>query len=148
MTDLHNNVCPFIRYEVGDIGSFSNKECECGRKLFLLEKLEGRKLDCIILKDGQEFLGVFVVHLFNRMIQQEGIKVKQFQIVQNTRDDISVRIVKEKDFSSKDESVIFNTLQARFEGINLTLVYEAVIENTLSGKRRLVINNIGREKND
>lgn len=144
VTDLHNNVCPFIRYEVGDVGSFSNKECECGRKSFLLKSLQGRMLDSIILKNGQLFWGIEVLQLFNRMVQRENLKVNQFQVVQNTREDISVRIIKGEDFSSEDADIILKTLQARFEGINLTLVYEEVIENTLSGKRRFVINNIGK----
>lgn len=144
VTDLHNNVCPFIRYEVGDVGSFSNKECECGRKSFLLKSLQGRMLDSIILKNGQLFWGIEVLQLFNRMVQRENLKVNQFQVVQNTRDDISVRIIKGKDFSSEDADIILKTLRARFQEINVSLVYEEVIENTLNGKRRFVVNNIGK----
>lgn len=145
VTDLSNNVCPFIRYEVGDVGSFSNKECACGRKLLMLESLEGRMLDSILLKDGNRFWGTQVMCLFNWMVYREDLKAKQWQIVQNTKDDISVRIIKDEGFSSKDVDMILKTFQERFQGINVTLIYETVIETTLKGKRRYVVNNIGKK---
>jgi phenylacetate-CoA ligase len=54
MTNLNSRGMPFIRYDTGDVGMPSQIEnCSCGRNLKILKKVEGRKVDCIKLKEGQ-----------------------------------------------------------------------------------------------
>ena len=49
ITDFYNTSFPFIRFEIGDRGSFFEKEepCTCGRTLKRLKKLDGRSSETI-----------------------------------------------------------------------------------------------------
>lgn len=53
ITDLYNKSFPFIRFEIGDRGSFFKNEapCSCGRTLKRLEKLDGRSSENIKFGD-------------------------------------------------------------------------------------------------
>ncbi len=53
ITDLYNKSFPFIRFEIGDRGSFFKNEvsCSCGRTLKRLEKLDGRSSETIKFKN-------------------------------------------------------------------------------------------------
>ena len=59
ITDLDNYVFPFIRYKIGDLGVLSQRTCSCGRKLPLLEKVEGRIFDLIVGTNGNMVGGTF-----------------------------------------------------------------------------------------
>ena len=48
VTDLVNRAMPIIRYQVGDMGVLSDRQCPCGRGLPLLEKIEGRMADYVV----------------------------------------------------------------------------------------------------
>lgn len=88
VTDFHNFAMPLIRYELGDVGVLSEKRCDCGRSLPLLDKVVGRKSDFFLTKSGKLIHGEFFTHLFYGV---EGIK--QFQIVQQTIDLIIINYV-------------------------------------------------------
>lgn len=48
VTNLQRKLMPTIRYEVGDVGRWVDKECQCGRKTRLFELL-GRSDDIVII---------------------------------------------------------------------------------------------------
>lgn len=51
-TGLLSHAMPFIRYNMGDVGSLSDESCPCGRGLPILDHLEGRAYDFFISADG------------------------------------------------------------------------------------------------
>lgn len=88
VTDLTNYTMPFIRYNLNDIVSLSNRLCKCGRGLPLIETIEGRTSDFIRTKDGRFIHGEFFTHLFY------GVKeAKQFQLIQESLNKLVIKIV-------------------------------------------------------
>lgn len=53
ITCLYNYAMPLIRYKIGDMGTFTNEYCPCGRKLPLLKSIQGRSVDSIVLPDNR-----------------------------------------------------------------------------------------------
>jgi len=50
-TNLFNFTMPFIRYCIDDIGILTDTSCDCGRGFPLLEGIEGKTSDFLVLKD-------------------------------------------------------------------------------------------------
>jgi len=53
VTGLANRAMPLIRYAIGDIGVPSGEDCACGRGLPLMNLVEGRADDFIVLPSGR-----------------------------------------------------------------------------------------------
>lgn len=52
VTGLINRMMPLIRYELGDLVVASDRRCACGRTLPMIERIEGRVKDVVVLPDG------------------------------------------------------------------------------------------------
>jgi len=89
VTDLMNMAMPFIRYQIEDVGSLSNRKCSCGRGLPLMEQVNGRVADFLVKHDGSRVAGVSLIE--NSLTKIPGIN--QMQIVQESIDLILLRIV-------------------------------------------------------
>jgi phenylacetate-CoA ligase len=88
VTLLTNYTMPLIRYKIGDRGILSDKDCKCGHGLPLLEKVIGRT-KCI-------FKNKFGVHIDSGLFNQLFFfreNIKQFQVIQETIDYISINLV-------------------------------------------------------
>ncbi len=92
VTNLHNYAMPFIRYEVEDMAVPGERFCSCGRATPLLERIVGRTADVIISPSGKLIPGEFFIHNFGRLLFGRDI-VKQYQVVQETRTDLTIRLV-------------------------------------------------------
>lgn len=92
VTNLRNYTMPFIRYATEDMGVPSDQTCDCGRGLPLMRGLQGRTSDVIVAPSGRLLHGEFFTHLCY------GVPgIRQFQVEQNTRTDLVVRMVAESD---------------------------------------------------
>jgi phenylacetate-CoA ligase len=60
VTDLLNQAMPLIRYRIGDLGTWAEGLCPCGRGLPRLEKVAGRVTDYLVGSDGRLVSGVFL----------------------------------------------------------------------------------------
>jgi phenylacetate-coenzyme A ligase PaaK-like adenylate-forming protein len=54
ITNLHAYAMPFIRYRQEDEAVLSTRRPKCGRGLPLLDRIQGRADDCVILGDGRK----------------------------------------------------------------------------------------------
>lgn len=89
ITGLYNCGMPLIRYALGDTAVVSGEQCSCGRGLPLLESVEGRSDDMLLMPDGERISPRQVNVL-------DGIAgVRQYRIVQMRRDSIVVEVVPE-----------------------------------------------------
>lgn len=138
VTDLHNYGMPFIRYKIGDLGIMTSAPCPCGRGLMLLEDVVGRNLDMLKTPDGRFVPGEFFPHLM-----KEFKGVKQFQVVQDKINELTIKIIKTDDFKNMD----FQFMEKKIQGImgeHVKVHYEFVddIPLTKTGKHRVTICNI------
>ena len=64
VTDLFNRSMPLIRYEIGDMASWSeDSPCPCGRSLPRLANIDGRVTDFLRLPDGTLLSGIALATL-------------------------------------------------------------------------------------
>jgi len=91
ITDLNNYGMPFIRYRMEDVGIPTDERCACGRGLPLVREVLGRNTDIFTCPDGRFVSGSFFPHLF-----KEYPWVAQFQAVQERKDMIFLKIVKDR----------------------------------------------------
>lgn len=91
VTDLNNMAFPIIRYSgMGDIAGYKPQQGKCTCNLSALPRLsriEGRKIDSIILPDNT------VIHPYKlTLLMQDNPDIKKFQIRQEKKDEIKVLI--------------------------------------------------------
>jgi phenylacetate-CoA ligase len=60
VTDLLNHAMPLIRYRIGDVASWLEGLCSCGRSLPRLHSVQGRVTDFLVGGDGRLVSGVFL----------------------------------------------------------------------------------------
>ena len=139
ITNLDNFAMPVIRYDIKDIGTYTDESCPCGRGLSLMKSIEGRESDIISTPSGD----LIVVHFFGILFGHiRG--VDQFQITQERIDQLTVKIVKNQHFTEKDLDYVKEEIQRR-AGPEVKLTIELVSEIPLygnSGKRRYVISHV------
>jgi phenylacetate-CoA ligase len=89
-TSLFNYAMPFIRYAIGDVGSPSNEECQCGRGLPLMEVIQGRKDSLLFLPNGRTLSPRTFTIAINKFRLSEYIE--QFSVTQKKSDYFEIQI--------------------------------------------------------
>jgi phenylacetate-CoA ligase len=82
VTLLGNHSFPLIRYEIGDVGSFREGGCPCGRPWPLLESIAGRTVEFLRGSSGNYVSPVYVRHLIG-VVHNPGF-IRQYQLVQES----------------------------------------------------------------
>ena len=136
LTDLNNFAMPLIRYRVEDVGVYSERHCECGRGMPILERLEGRVADFLKLPDGGQVAGISLVE--RTLTKVSGIE--QMQLVQNTMDEIVINRVKGRDYSEETDPGLVAAMREVFdESVRLIIHDVPAIPQEASGKYRFSI---------
>jgi phenylacetate-CoA ligase len=138
LTHLHNKVMPFIRYKIGDRARISKRTCTCGRNLPLIEEVIGRSFEIIEFPNGNKVGGSFWT-----LVMRSVPGVKDFQVVQEAIDQITINYISEE--GNIKESL--NNLKKRIEeysGPRLKINFNEVDESPLTkgGKFQFVVSNI------
>jgi phenylacetate-CoA ligase len=135
LTDLTNFATPLIRYVTEDLAIYSGKLCPCGRGLpIIAESIDGRFSDCISRSKGF-VLPRSIVSLFSDIES-----IRDFQVIQKTRERIVVEVVREENYSANDTNFIINSLQKLIgSDANIEVEFVDSILLTASGKKRFVI---------
>lgn len=138
-TGFGNMAFPLIRYDIGDEVSLSeNQKSKCGRGGLLIDKVIGRIEDYILTPDGR-YIGR-LDHLF-----KDALNVKEAQIIQNSIDEIIIKIIPRDGYSKKDEVIIKKEARLRLgTGIKLLFDYVQTIERSSNGKFRFIVSNLKR----
>lgn len=135
-TCLMRTYQPMIRYRLGDLASWDPEPCPCGRSMPVIKEVVGRLEDVVTGPDGRQlvrFHGIFV----------HQPHVIEGQIIQETLDQIRVKIVPTEGFVEADKNDIANRVHQRL-GNQVNVVVELVpsIERTKSGKFKAVISKV------
>lgn len=139
ITDLANCAMPLIRYQVGDMGTWSERTCECGRTLPLLEKIEGRVADYVITPTAELVSGISLTENFAMLVPG----IEQLQIIQESIDLFTFRIVRGGDFTEASETRIRTLVRERFgRSVNYRCEYVDSIPQERSGKYRFCISHV------
>ncbi len=135
VTDLFNKAMPLIRYDTGDLGVLGRLE-KGGTVHYVLEKVEGRKMDAIYDTDGKH---VSSHSIGNNMWKY--VELNQFQFIQNGKQEYEFRLNSKGDFKREEELVReFKNLLGDDAKIAVTYVDEIPLLS--SGKRKKVLSRI------
>lgn len=136
ITDLLNRGMPLIRYRIEDVGVPSERRCPCGRGLPLMERVAGRVADYLKRRDGSLVAGVSLVERTLTAIQG----IEQLQIVQPSREEIILNVVRAHDFTEASEQALLREFRVVFgDGIDFRPQYVQSIPQESSGKYRFSI---------
>lgn len=139
LTNLNNYAMPFIRYDIRDLGIYTDEVCSCGRELTMMKSIEGRDADIIVTPKGDYLVIQFFTVLFKHFES-----VEQFQVVQESLNELRVKIIKNEKFRETDLTQIHDQIQERM-GSTVNIYIEFVDDIPLygrSGKRRFVISHV------
>jgi phenylacetate-CoA ligase len=131
ITDLLNYGMPMIRYKIGDMGSPIDKTCTCGRGLPLMNMIGGRVTDFIVTPDGKLVSGVAIATYVITNIAG----IKQIQFVQETKEHVKIRLVRNNDFSGETlDKLNKNIVKFLGDKIKSEIEYVYNIPSEQSGK--------------
>lgn len=134
-TGFHNLAMPLIRYRTHDLARRALKPCACGRGLPVLESLEGRVEDMISTPDGRCVSGAGLSVAIKR-----SLGIRRSQIIQESRDEMTVKVVRAAGYCEVDERLLLEGLRDRVgPAIRIKLEFVDDLELTKHGKLKFVI---------
>lgn len=135
-TGLRNEAMPFIRYEVGDVGVWSDEPCACGRHSRVLTGIDGRDEDFVLTPEGARIMRFDYIF-------KDTVNVREAQVVQKEPGQICIRIVKRPGYAGTDEAYIRSEIKAKIsERLQVDFEYTPEIERGASGKFRAVVSSM------
>lgn len=114
ITELNNRAMPLIRYRTGDLASFSDKLCRCGRHLPVINNLSGRCWDMIKHKNGKLFHPAFFLYIFEEA-KNRNLGIGQYKIIQLGYEQFKIHIIPESDYGPRTEEFVRSQIQKRFD---------------------------------
>jgi phenylacetate-CoA ligase len=138
ITDLHNYRMPFIRYVNGDVAAFSRDRdaCRCGRTLRRIARVEGRRADTLIDKEGTPVPGI-VFHVLLSDARKEVLR--QFQAVQRPDGQVVLKVVRGREWSPDAFDAIRARLGEYLRGLPLEIEFHEAIPPSPNGKMRTIV---------
>lgn len=129
---------PLIRYKLGDLGIKLPKEKYPKNRKFnypLLQKVVGRETDIVVLPDQTKM----VVHSFTGIFEYIP-EIKQFKVVQRTKNGIEIEYIKAASFSEKAIEKATFELRKYIEQEEFKIEFKEVdfIAPTASGKPQII----------
>ncbi len=103
ITALNNFATPLIRYELGDLAEWG-ESCSCGRGLPVVKTIHGRERNRLKLPDGTSIFPYTGDH--RDLAYIIGYAPRQFQIVQEDMNNITLRFAVDRPFTQAQEDEI------------------------------------------
>ena len=139
-TNFTNPATPLIRYQVSDHVTLAPGGCGCGRPGRVLERVDGRQEDYVMLADGTR-LGR-LDHIF-----KDFVSVREAQIVQRVPGEVQLHVVRGQGYGASDERALLAEARLRLgAAMKIELLYTEQAERSATGKLRFVINHLATGK--
>lgn len=131
ITSLYNKAHPFIRYDIGDIGSLSENSTI---KNPILKKLIGRTNDIEILPSGKKAAGLTFYYITKSIIEDDG-NVKEFIIEQLAKETFKISYVSVQELSEDKIKTIKTEMENYLEkGLDIQFERSKQLQRSKSGK--------------
>ncbi|TXD83944.1 phenylacetate--CoA ligase family protein [Subsaximicrobium wynnwilliamsii] len=143
ISSLYNKAHPFIRYDIGDLGSLSK---DSSTKKPILQKLVGRSNDIVLLPSGKQAAGLTFYYITKSIIENDG-KVKEFVIEQHQIDQFKVAYVGTEILSEAQQQNIIKAM-TRYLEPGLTVIFERQeqLQRSKSGKLKQFTSLLNQDK--
>lgn len=130
ISSLYNKAHPFIRYELGDMGSIKTID----HKTIILEKLDGRKEDLVKLPSGKIAPGLTFYYVTKSIMQDNG-QVKEIKVTQTELDKFELHYSATSALNSIQKEAITTALYNYLEpNLQVDFYHHAQLERSKSGK--------------
>ena len=146
ITTLNNTTMPFIRYINGDMGKILSKTCECGNKNKILELIQCRNKDAIILPNNSKKDLASLDYIIHKINENCNELIMQSQFEQLSAYNFIVRIVLDKsineDYDIKDINLLFQrySKETGLSHVNWKVeVVKKILPEVETGKLRFFI---------
>ena len=134
-TGFKNHLFPFIRYKTGDFGVYTAKKCTCGRNYPLLKKIEGRWLQEFIITKNNRPISITALNMHSNIFDN----VKQFQLYQDKKSEVILKIVKSDKYTEKDSENLMKEFNKKLgDDIDLKIKFVNEIPRTPRGKYNFI----------
>lgn len=134
-TTYDNFAMPLIRYRTMDMVSNSEKTCSCNKNYKIINGIEGRLQELLITPTGRK-ISMTAINMHNDIFDH----VKQFQFHQNQVNYCTLNIVRDENYTDRDEEKILLEIGKKIGAdLELRLQYVESIPRTKSGKFRFLI---------
>ncbi len=140
-TDLELYSMPLIRYRTGDEVIFKEGKCSCGRTYPLLERVEGRSGEDIILPNGKKINANLPSYIFKE-IASMGV-IRRYRFVDKKDGMLYLYIIPTQKFNQEVLNLVEKETQNAFgKDIQLKIEITNVLENLPNAKHKdyVVIN--------
>lgn len=134
ITDLHNLGTIFIRYAIGDLGIVSDRRCDCGRGLPLLDSVQGRTFDVLRFADGRTVPGIYFRHILKEIPE-----ILEYQVRQDSLEKITILAVVSRPISEKSRAFLDDELRKVLGSTQIAVEPVTEILKTRSGKNKTVV---------
>jgi phenylacetate-CoA ligase len=135
-TNFTNLLTPLLRYEIGDMVSLGKASCECGCGGRVVQTIDGRQEDYVVLGNGARIGRLD--HVFKDMLS-----IQQAQIYQKLPGAIIVYIVRGDDYSPEAEHALLLELRQRLgPEMKIDIQYRDTLERSGAGKLRFVVSDL------
>ena len=135
VTKLYGRGTPVIRYTgMNDVVTVLDEECGCGLGGMVLGEIGGRRVDAVVLPSGRVIPPSAFTGIPGKVMHELGTdKILQFQIVQESREQIDVLVVIDEALRDEDPvaEVIFRKIEQRYGevfGEDMTVTVKEVKE--------------------
>ena len=130
ITSLYNKANPFIRYRIGDKGAIR----KLSSKKIILEKLEGRSEDFIVLPSGKKAPGLTFYYITKSIMEDNGL-VKEIKVFQINESSFKIDYVADLVLLKKQKEEIKKALFKYLEpNLNISFFKKEKLERGKSGK--------------
>lgn len=135
-TNFTNIATPLLRYDPHDIATISAEPCSCGKAGRVLQSIDGRAEDYIMLANGA--LVGRLDHIFKDLVN-----VREAQVFQKERGSIIIRLVRGLRYTAEDEQQLVREARKRLgETTDIIIDHVERIERSSTGKLRFVVSEI------
>jgi len=138
VTDLHNYGMPLIRYVNGDLAVAAGPgRCSCGRGLSKIARVDGRRADALIDRDGNSLPGI-VFHVLLSDARRE--LIRQFQAVQSEDGAVVLKVVRGREFCADAFQSVVGRFSEYLRGLPFSVEFhDSIAPHVRSGKIQTIV---------
>ena len=136
LTSFGNVYQPFIRYKTGDLAQYGGVE----NGFVILDKIIGRTQDYIIDFDNRKIMLVGLIFGVHSVVFG---KINIWQIIQNVKGEVLIKLDCIEGWKVEDELELIKLISAN-NSIKINIIYTKEFELTKAGKRKFMIQNVGK----
>lgn len=94
VTDLGNVLMPLLRYDHGDLASWSNESCPCGQTFRCLSALHGRRDDAFKTVEGRYVPSASLLAICDDLLTDESSGMSAYRLVQQSGTQIELHYIR------------------------------------------------------